>query len=160
MRGRTVRLLAILAAAVLPSAGAADRSQEDDIFEAVFRQQVSELLDAEALARGVVLCLAVDPGDAPQSLGRDLRDRLKAASPSIRGAAECEVGAGRAREIATGRSAILVTAGPIDPVKADEVWVTVTQRWSRVRSYRREYRVVREPARWISLGPIFKGSPA
>jgi len=156
----TLRFLVVLGAVALPAVRAADRAQEDDIFEAVFRQQVTELLDAEALGRGVVLCLAVDPGDAPQSLGRDLRDRLRVVSPSIRGAAECEVFAGRAREIASGRPAILVTAGPIDSVKADEVWVTVDQRWSRARSYRREYRVVREPARWISLGPIFKGSPA
>ncbi len=154
-----VRLLVMLAAAALPSARADDRAEENDIFEAVFRQQVSELLDAEALARRVVLCLAVDPGGAPQSLGKDLRDRMKGVSPSIRGAAECDVGAGRVREIATGRPAILVTAGPIDPVATDEAWVTVTQRWSRVHSSKREYRVVREPARWISLGPIFKGSP-
>lgn len=155
----TLRLLALAAAAVLPSARANDRTLEDDVFEAVFHQQITELLDPGTRARGVVLCLAVDPGGAPQSVGKELLARLKGEA-AVRRAAECEVTASRAREIATGRPAILVTAGPIDPVAADEVWVTVIQRWSRGHSYKREYRVVREPARWISLGPIFKGSPA
>jgi hypothetical protein len=154
----TILLIVLGAAAGLSPARADDRALEDDVFEAVFHQQITELLDPGTRARGVVLCLAVDPGGAPQSVGKELLARLKGEG-AVRRAAECEVAAGRAREIATGRPAILVTAGPIDPVAADEVWVTVVQRWSRVHSYKREYRVVREPARWISLGPIFKGAP-
>ncbi len=155
----TVPLMVLAAAAGLSSARAHDRALEDDVFEAVFHQQITELLDPATRARGVVLCLAVDPGGAPQSVGKDLVERLKDET-AVRRAAECEVASGRAREIATGRPAILVTAGPIEPVAADEVWVTVIQRWSRVHSCKREYRVVRDPARWISLGPIFRGSPA
>lgn len=154
-----MRLLVALAVTALPTVRADEPPQEKDILEAVFQQQVAELLDPIARAQGVVLCLEADPGGAPQSVGKDMLERLKGEA-SIRRAAACEVGSGRAWEIATGRPAILVTAGPIEPVKTDEVWVTVTQRWSRAHSYRREYRVVREPARWISLGPIFRGSPA
>jgi len=142
-----------------PPLGAADRSDERDILEAVFRQQVAELLDDETRARGVVLCLAHDPGDAPQSVDKELLVRFKGEA-SVRRAAECEVRAGRVAEIATGRPGVLVTAGPIETVAADEAWVTVVQRWSRGHSYKKAYRVVREPARWISLGPIFKGSPS
>ena len=114
-----------------------------------------------------------DPGQSGPSLPRGLLSRGR---PAERGeaapallhedklaapwAAECEVGPSRAREIATGRTAVVVTAGPIDPVAPDEVWVTVVQRWSRGHSYKREYRVVRDRTRWISLGPIFKGTPA
>lgn len=149
----------VATAASISSLRAADRSREDDVLEAVFRQQVVELLDPEARARGVVLCLEVDHGGAPQSVGRELFARFKDEA-LVRRAAECEVGAGRAREIATGRTAVVVTAGPIDPVAPDEVWVTVVQRFSRGHSYKREYRVVRERTRWISLGPIFRGMPA
>jgi hypothetical protein len=68
---------------------------------------------------------------------------------------------GRAVEIATRRPAIVVTVGPIEWVKADEAWVTVTQTWSASKSLRRPYRVVREPdGAWTSLGPILKGAPA
>lgn len=72
MSRATVGLIVFVAAATLPAARADDRSVENDILEAVFRQQVTELLDNGARARGVVLCLAVDPGDAPQSVGKDL----------------------------------------------------------------------------------------
>jgi hypothetical protein len=153
------RALVVVTAASLSSLRADDRSAEDDVFEAVFRQQVVELLEPAARASGVLLCLEVDPGGAPQSAGKELLARFKDEA-SVRRAAECEVGPSRAREIATGRTAVVVTAGPIDPVAPDEVWVTVVQRWSRGHSCKREYRVVRESARWISLGPIFRGTPA
>jgi hypothetical protein len=144
--------------AIAPPAGAADRSLEDDVFEAVFRQQLVELLDAEARAQGTVLCLEVDPGGAPQSASSELLARFKNET-SVRRAAECEVAASRAREIATGRTAIVVTAGPLDPVAADEMWVTVVQRYRRGHSFKRVYRVVLERTRWISLGQIIKGHP-
>lgn len=159
MKRLLAHALVVVTAASLSSLRADDRSAEDDVFEAVFRQQVVELLDPTARASGVLLCLEVDPGGAPRSAGKELLARFKDEA-SVRRAAECEVGAGRAQEIASGRPAIVITAGPIEPVAPDEVWVTVVQRWSRGHSYKREYRVVRDRMRWISLGPIFKGPPA
>jgi hypothetical protein len=141
--------------------GAASNADlEGQLFAAVFRQQKVELLDQEARAQGIVLCLAIDPGGAPQSL---TAEALKALSlgPSVRRGAECEVRRSRAVEIASKRTAIVVTVGPIDWVKADEAWVTVTQTWSVSKSFRHPYRVVLEPdGTWSSLGPILKDGPA
>jgi hypothetical protein len=156
---RLAFFVALLAAAPPEAVRAAPPSEEDDVFEAVFRQQVAELLDAEARASGVLLCLEVDPGGAaPQTVAREFLARFRDEA-SVRRSAECEVGRSRAREIASRRPAIVITAGPIDPVAADEVWVTVVQRWSRAQSFKRQYRVVRERTRWISLGEIFRGLP-
>jgi hypothetical protein len=150
--------LAVLTGSTTPASGG-EPSAENDVFEAVFRQQVAELLDAEARRSGILLCLEVDPGGAaPQSVDREFLARFRDEA-SVRRGAECEVTARRAREIASGRPAIVVTAGPIDPVAADEVWVTVVQRYRRGHSFKREYRVVRERTRWISLGEIFRGLP-
>jgi len=133
---------------------------EAGLFAAVFRQQKTELLDAEARAQGVVLCLAIDPGAAPQSVTAETL-RALGLGPAVRRGAECEVRRSRAVEIATRRPAIVVTAGPIEWVKADEAWVTLTQTWSASKSLRRPYRVVREPdGGWTSLGPILRGAPA
>ena len=133
---------------------------EGRLFGAVFLQQKAELLDAEARAQKVVLCLAIAPGGAPQSVSKERLLEL-ALGPSVRRGAECEVRQNRAVEIATRRPAIVVTVGPIEWVKADEAWVTVTQTWSASKSLRRPYRVVREPdGAWTSLGPILKGAPA
>jgi hypothetical protein len=159
LRPLSVVVFAVLAAVASRPSLAAGPSEEDDVFEAVFRQQVAELLDAEARASGVLLCLEVDPGGAaPQTVDREFLARFRDEA-SVRRGAECEVGKARAREIASGRPAIVVTAGPIDPVAADEVWVTVVQRYRRGHSFKREYRVVRERTRWISLGEIFRGLP-
>jgi hypothetical protein len=156
---RLAALALALHAVTPPLARGAEPSLEDDVFEAVFRQQVAELLDAEARGSGVLLCLEVDPGGAaPQSVDREFFARFRG-EPSLRRGAECEVTAQRAREIASGRPAIVVTAGPIEPVAPDEVWVTVIQRYRRGHSFKREYRVVRERTRWISLGEIFRGLP-
>src|SRR5262245_42917603 len=98
-RADAVRRLAVLALAFLaggPEAVlAAPPSEEDDVFEAVFRQQVAELLDAEARASGVLLCLEVDPGGAaPQTVDREFLARLRDEA-SVRRGAECEVGTAR-----------------------------------------------------------------
>jgi hypothetical protein len=139
--------------------GATEVHVESRLFAAVFRQQKTELLDAEARAQGVVICLSIDPGGAPQSVSKETLLALELGPAVLRGA-ECEVRKSRAVELATKRSAIVVTAGPIEWVKPDEAWVTVTQTWSASRSLRRPYRVVREPdGEWTSLGPILKGAP-
>src|SRR5262249_61350131 len=61
---RLAALALAVAAAFSPPAIAAERSEENEVLEAVFRQQVAELLDTEARKSGVVLCLEVDPGGA------------------------------------------------------------------------------------------------
>jgi len=148
----------LVAAQAAPARAEADL--EAKLFAAVFHQQKTELLDAEARAQGLVLCLAIDPGDAPQSVSPETLKQL-GLGPLVRRGAECEVRQSGTVEIATKRHAILVTAGPIEWIKPDEAWVTVTQAWSTSRSLRRPYRVVREPdGEWTSLGPILKGAPA
>jgi len=131
----------------------------DDVLEAVFRQHVDELLDAEARGRGTVLCLAIDPGGAPQSASREFLLRFRA-EPSVRRAAECEARPEGAVTLSRPQPAIIVTAGPIEWVAADEAWVTASCFRSRESTRRWQYRVVREAEGWVSLGPIIKQAPA
>ena len=63
-------LSGVVAASWLIGAGVTlgdDLSRESAVFEAVFRQQLEEHLDAGERARGMVLCVGIDPGGAPQS---------------------------------------------------------------------------------------------
>lgn len=131
---------------------------EERLRAAVFRQQYAELLTADPDNKGAVLCLAVDPGGAPQSLTEEALRALRL-GPAVRRGALCEVREPSAVEIATGRTAIVVVVGPIEWRGHDEAWITVTQTWSVSRSLRRPYRVVREPdGAWTSLGPILIGN--
>jgi hypothetical protein len=138
--------------------GAPD-ARADDVLEAAFREQMGLWLDAHEAPRGTVLCLAIDPGGAPQSVEKEYLGRFRSRR-SLRRAAECEARPRGAVERATGLPAILITAGPIEWVGSDEAWVTVSHFRTARESGRRVYRVVREPSRWISLGPILKLSPA
>jgi hypothetical protein len=137
-----------------PSQGTAD-----DVFEAAFRGQIEDLLDSEARARGLVLCLAVDPGGAPQSVSREFLRRFRT-ERSVRRGAECEARSTGAITLAPRGPAIIVTAGPIEWVAADEAWVTVSRFPNREAARRWQYRVVRETAGWVCLGPIIKQAPA
>lgn len=139
-------------------AAAADQATESAVFEAVFRQQIEEHLDHTARAARTVLCLAVDPGGAPQSPSPQLLARL-AGERSLRRAAECDRRPKGAVEAMTLRPAIIVTAGPIEWVAADEAWVEVSYFRTARRSAQRRYRVVRERDRWVSLGPILLDAP-
>lgn len=131
----------------------------DDILEAVFRRQVEDLLDPEARTRGTVLCLAVDPGGAPQSASREFLARFRD-EPSVRRAAECEARPEGAVTRAPVSPAVIVTAGPIEWVATDEAWVTVSRFRSREDSRQGVYRVVHEPTGWVCLGPIIRQAPA
>jgi hypothetical protein len=160
----TARLVAAAAVSLglAPSSGlavpAAELARESLVLEAVFRQQIGEHLDASARAARTVVCLAVDPGGAAQSPSRELMARL-AKEPAVRRAAECDPRPEGAVESMTLRPAIIVTAGPIDWVAADEAWVTVSYFASARRSAQRRYRVVREREGWVSLGPILTDGP-
>jgi hypothetical protein len=138
--------------------GSGELARESAVLEAVFRQQIGEHLDATARAARTVVCLAVDPGGAPQSPSRELMARL-ATDAAVRRAAECDPRPEGAVEATTLRPAIIVTAGPIDWVAADDAWVAVSFFQSAQRSARRRYRVVRERAGWVSLGPILIDGP-
>jgi hypothetical protein len=129
------------------------------VLEAVLRQQVNAWLDPSERARGTVVCLAIDPGAAPQSVDKEYLGRF-GTEPAVRRAAECEARATGAVERDTLKPAIIVTAGPIDWVAEDEAWVSVTYFRTRTQSGLRTYRVVREREGWISLGPIIRESPA
>jgi hypothetical protein len=77
----------------------------------------------------------------------------------VRRAAECDPRPGGAVEAMTLRPAVVVTAGPIEWVAEDEAWVAVAYFRTSLLSAERRYRVVREPAGWISLGPILRDGP-
>jgi hypothetical protein len=160
MRSRSLAAgLAVLAGLAGVGSGAEDREQETAVLVAVFRQQIHEHIDATEKARRTVLCLAIDPGGAPQSPSREFMARL-AGEPSVRRAAECDPRSEGAVEATTRRPAIIVTAGPIEWVDHDEAWVVVSYFRSATRSARRRYRVVREREGWVSLGPILLDGPA
>ena len=129
------------------------------MFEAVFRQQLEEHLDAAERARGTVLCLGIDPGGAPQSPTQGVMARLSA-DLSVRRLGECDRRPKGAVESRTLRPAILVTAGPIEWIVADEAHVTVNYYRSSTQSARRKYRVVKERSGWVCLGQIILDGPA
>jgi hypothetical protein len=136
----------------------ADLETESAVFAAVFRQQIQEHLDAATRDAGMVICLAVNPGGAPQTPSPDLM-RPFASDRAVRRAAECDARPQGAVEAMTLRPAIIVTAGPIDWVAGDEAWVVVSYFRTARLSAERRYRVVREQAGWVSLGPIVVGTP-
>ena len=136
----------------------ADSAKESAVLVAVFQQQIREHLDATERARGTVICIAIDPGGAAQSPSLEFMARL-AGEPSVRRAAECDARPKGAVEAMTLRPAIIVTAGPMEWVAADEAWVTVSYFRSARLSALRRYRVVRERESWVSLGPILLDGP-
>jgi hypothetical protein len=136
-----------------------ERLREEAVLEAALRQQIAEQLEPADRARGMVICLGIDPGGAPQSPSREFMDRFKG-DRAVRRLAECDRRPTGAVEAMTLRPAVLVTAGPIDWVAGDEAWVTVAYYRTRSRSALRRYRVVREREGWVSLGPILLDGPA
>jgi hypothetical protein len=146
--------LGLLAATPLAAGSAAD----DAIYAAALEQQVEEHLDATARREGVVVCLGIDPGGAPQSPSREFMARL-AKEPAVRRLAACDPRPDGAVEAMTLRPAVIVTVGPIERIAEDEAWVTVTYFRSSSRTAARRYRVVRERSGWVSLGPILLDGP-
>ena len=156
-----IRALLIAALPCVSSGGVpnADSAKESAVLVAVFQQQIQEHLDAAERARGTVICVAIDPGGAPQSPSREFM-ALLASEPSVRRAAGCDARPKGAVEAMTLRPAIIVTAGPMEWIAADEAWVTVSYFRSARLSALRRYRVVRERDTWVSLGPILLDGPA
>ncbi len=154
---RAVPLLVVSLAApavAVPAGPARDVA----VLEAVFRQQIAEHLDATDRARGTIVCFGIEAGSATQSPDRDFMARF-ASEKSVRPFAACERRPEGAVERTTAAPAVIVTAGPIEWIAADEAWVAVRYYRTRLVSAVRRYRVVREKSGWVSLGPIIKDGP-
>ena len=157
LRWTLVLALAPLAALAAPLPDR--RAEENAVLEAVLRQQIEVQLDSSARARQMVICLGINPGQAPQSPSREFLARFRTEA-AVRAMTECERSSGGAVEGTTGRPAVMVIAGPIDWVSADEAWVDVSYFRTRRDSGLRLYRVVKEKSGWVSLGPILRDGPA
>ena len=71
-----VLLIGAMSPAASGTPSQAELAREEAVYAAVVRQQIREHLDPSERARGTVLCVAVDPGDAPQSPSRSLMAQL------------------------------------------------------------------------------------
>jgi len=154
-----LRILGTGACVLLASSiDAEDLVRERAVFAAAVRQQVDEHLDATARARGTVVCVGINPGEAPQSPSREFMAGLGRANV-LRRLTECEPRPQGAVESATLRPAVVVMVGPIDWRADDEAWVTVNYFRTRSQSAIRRYRVVHEDSGWVSLGPVILDAP-
>jgi hypothetical protein len=140
------------------SIGADDLARESAVFAAAARQQMDEHLDDAARARGTVVCVGINPGEAPQSPSREFLSRLRR-DKVVRRLSECEPRPKGAVEATTSRPAVIVTVGPIEWRADDEAWVTVTYFRTKTQSAVRRYRVVHEETGWVSLGQIILDAP-
>jgi hypothetical protein len=140
------------------SIGAEDLVRESAVFAAAARQQIDEHLDDAARAHGTVVCVGINPGEAPQSPSREFLSRL-GRDKVVRRLSECEPRPKGAVEAMTSRPAVIVTVGPIEWRADDEAWVTVTYFRTKTQSAIRRYRVVHEDTGWVSLGQIILDAP-
>jgi hypothetical protein len=156
--GAAVAVVAGMCLLAASSSGADDLARETAVFTAAVRQQIEEHLDASTRARGTVLCVGINPGDAPQSPSREFMAGL-GRSNGLRRLSECEPRPRGAVESTTLRPAVIVTVGPIDWRADDEAWLTVNYFRTRTLSATRRYRVVHEDSGWVSLGQIILDGP-
>lgn len=152
-----------LAAALLVAAGAsetraAELHEDDRILVAVLKKVVDQMVDESLVEAGGVACLSIDPGGAPQSVPEELLEDF--GDRPVRRGGECEARSEGAVELATDRPAVLITAGPIEWVEDDEVWVTVRYYRTALLSAERVYRTVEERTGWVCLGQIVQMAPA
>ena len=141
---------------------ASDVRAEPDVLHAVFSARLHALRygNQDSDVRNLrirFVCLAIDPGGAPQSPDKEFMSRFRA-QPDVLPAAQCEVREGSAVEAASGARAVILTAGPVEWIAADEAWVTFSFYRDRRHELTNVYRVVRQRQRWIALGPILKMS--
>jgi hypothetical protein len=140
--------------------GRADTRREEDVYIAALQTDIRLVLGDTPRASAPTVCVAIDPGDAPQSPRKEFVSRLRRSAPRVVRSAECDARPDDVVEVLTGRRAVLVTVGPVEWVRADEAEVDVVTAHSAARSMRRRYRVVYEAGRWVCLGQIMKISPA
>jgi hypothetical protein len=146
--------LALMALAAAPAiAQPVLDPQAEEAIEAAFRQQIAFWLNEDARKAQTVICLAIEQAGETHSVGLDYLRRFRGI-PELRRGAECELRRNGAVERATGRPAVLITAGGVEWITPDEAWVSVRHYRNRLASGAHPYRVVREQARWVCLGPI------
>jgi hypothetical protein len=155
---RRTALALALALALTSGAQPSEDPRAEAVVEAAFRQQVGFWLDDDTRQAGTVVCLAVEKGGVAHSVSREYVARFR--DPSLRRAAECEERRDGPVERLTGRPAVLVTVGAIAWMAPDDAWVWIRSRSGRHSRSAQQFRVVREPSRWICLGPVLKTSPA
>jgi hypothetical protein len=159
--GRPALLVLLGLVGSVPSGLAVSRQAEDAVLEAVVRARLAELRIAARADAGEpsVFCLAINPGSAPQTPGRDFMARFKDET-DVRTAGQCETRARTVVEIGSGVRALVLTVGPVEWVRDDEAWVTTTVLRDHPYPPPVTYRVVREQDTWTSLGPVVKIAPA
>ncbi len=128
-------------------------AQAEEVIEAAFRQQVGFWLTEDARKASTVICLAIEQAGVSHSVTADYLKRFRG-RPELRRSAECEPHKSGALERATGKPAILLDVGGIKWIGPDEAWVSVRHYRSQLSSGEQPYRVVRDQARWVCLGPI------
>jgi hypothetical protein len=140
--------------------GNADTRREDDVFIAALQADIRLVLGDTPRSAAPTFCVAIDPGDAPQSPRKEFVARLKGSAPHVVRSAECEVRRNGVVDVPTGRPAVLLTAGPVEWVAMDEAEVDIITTLRAAQTMRRRYRVVHEAGRWVCLGQVMKISPA
>jgi hypothetical protein len=145
---------------VAACAGSADTRREDDVFIAAVKAEIALLLGDSPRSAAPTFCVAIDPGDASQSPGKEFVARLKGTAPRVVRSAECDVRHAGVFEMPTGRAAVLLTVGPVEWVKTDEAEVDVISTHRTARTMRRRYRIAYDAGRWVCLGQVMKVSPA
>ena len=131
---------------VAACAGSADTRREDDVFISAVKAEIAMLLGDSPRSAAPTFCVAIDPGDAPQSPRKEVVARLKGSAPRVVRSAECEVRHAGVFEVPTGRAAVLLTVGPVEWLKTDEAEVDVITTHHTAESMRRRYRIAYEGA--------------
>ena len=140
--------------------GSADTRREDDVFIAALQADIRFELGDTPRPSAPTFCVAIDPGDAPQSPRKEFVTRLRGSAPHLVRSAECEVRRDGVVDVPTGRAAVLVTAGPVEWLTMDEAEVDVITTYRTAKTMRRRYRIAYDAGRWVCLGQIMKVSPA
>jgi len=147
-------------AAITACDGRAETTAEDDVMVAALEAEIRMALKDVTPQHTPVMCIEIDPGEAPQSPSKEFVARLKHLAPHVVRSGECEVERTGVVDRDTRRPAVLVTAGPVDWLQDDEAEIDVTLARSSTDSIRHRYRVAREGGRWTCLGLVMKVSPA
>lgn len=161
MKSRRWPALLLASWAILSACDApADSSAGDDVMVAALEAEIRLVLKDFTPPHTPVVCVEIDPGEAPQSPSKEFVARLKHLAPHVVRSGECEVEPNGVVDRDTRRPAVLVAAGPVEWLQADETEIAVTLARSSTDSVRHRYRVAREGGRWTCLGQVIKMSPA
>jgi len=123
------------------------------IHAAVLRYEAKQFMAGERLPT----CIRIH-GHAGESVAA-VRDALHQSLPDVRAAEACAIVEGDVYLAGSRVPAVLLTSGPIRWIAADEVEVAGGFERTRSSTSRPTYRVVREGARWVCLGPVVTGVP-